>query len=82
MKFYNLKHPEQEVSFSQAVRQGLGKNQGLFFPEEIPNFADSIDQLLAAVEKFFIHVLKMISRKLSLLKLSPMLLIFRPCYNQ
>lgn len=47
MKFYNLKHPEQEVSFAQAVRQGLGKNQGLFFPKEIPNFTDSIDELLA-----------------------------------
>lgn len=47
MKFYNLKHPEQEVSFSQAVRQGLGKNQGLFFPKEIPNFANDIESLLA-----------------------------------
>lgn len=46
MKFYNLKHPEQEVSFSQAVRQGLGKNQGLFFPKTLPHF-DDIEQLLA-----------------------------------
>ncbi|MED5525457.1 MAG: threonine synthase [Pseudomonadota bacterium] len=36
MQFYNLKHPEQRVSFSQAVRQGLGKDQGLFFPESLP----------------------------------------------
>lgn len=47
MTFYNLKHPEQEVSFSQAVRQGLGKDQGLFFPKEIPNFSSSIDELLS-----------------------------------
>ncbi len=47
MKFYNLKHPEQEVSFSQAVRQGLGKNQGLFFPKQIPDFSENIEQLLA-----------------------------------
>ncbi|MDG1731355.1 MAG: threonine synthase [Thalassotalea sp.] len=47
MKFYNLKHPEQEVSFSQAVRQGLGKDQGLFFPKELPNFADDIEALLS-----------------------------------
>ncbi|KGJ89370.1 threonine synthase [Thalassotalea sp. ND16A] len=46
MKFYNLKHPEQEVSFSQAVRQGLGKNQGLFFPRQLPEF-DDIESLLA-----------------------------------
>lgn len=46
MKFYNLKHPEQEVSFSQAVRQGLGKNQGLFFPKQLPKF-DDIESLLA-----------------------------------
>ncbi len=46
MSFYNLKHPEQEVSFSQAVRQGLGKNQGLFFPKAIPDFSNSIKELL------------------------------------
>ncbi|WP_068546148.1 threonine synthase [Thalassotalea crassostreae] len=46
MKFYNLKHPEQEVSFSQAVRQGLGKDQGLFFPKELPQHKN-IEQLLA-----------------------------------
>ena len=45
MKFYNIKHPEQQVSFSQALRQGLGKDQGLFFPQEIPVLAN-IDQLL------------------------------------
>jgi threonine synthase len=46
MKFYNLKDNSEQVSFSQAVRQGLGKNQGLFFPENIPSF-DNIDELLA-----------------------------------
>ena len=45
MKFYNIKHPEQQVSFSQALRQGLGKDQGLFFPQEIPTL-ENIDQLL------------------------------------
>ncbi|MGQ7183876.1 hypothetical protein ACUODJ_06395, partial [Escherichia sp. HC-CC] len=24
------------VSFAQAVTQGLGKNQGLFFPHDLP----------------------------------------------
>jgi threonine synthase len=46
MKFYNLKHPEEEVSFAQALRQGLGKDQGLFFPKEIPAL-DNVEQLLS-----------------------------------
>jgi threonine synthase len=45
VKFYNLKHPEQEVSFAQAVKQGLGKNQGLFFPQNITPLTN-IDELL------------------------------------
>lgn len=45
MKFYNLKENDEVVSFSQAVKQGLGKNQGLFFPEQLPHF-DNIDELL------------------------------------
>jgi threonine synthase len=46
VKFYNLKENDEQVSFSGAVKQGLGKNQGLFFPTEIPKF-DNIDALLA-----------------------------------
>ncbi len=46
MKFYNLKENDERISFSGAVKQGLGKNQGLFFPEEIPQF-DNIEELLA-----------------------------------
>lgn len=46
MNLYNIKHPEQQVNFTQAVRQGLGQNQGLFFPENLPRF-DDIDALLA-----------------------------------
>ena len=46
MKFYNLKENDEQVSFSGAVKQGLGRNQGLFFPESIPSFND-IEQLLA-----------------------------------
>lgn len=46
MNLYNIKHPEEKVNFSQAVRQGLGKDQGLFFPEKLPHF-DDIDSLLA-----------------------------------
>ena len=46
MNLYNIKHPEEQVNFAQAVRQGLGKDQGLFFPEHIPHLSN-IDELLA-----------------------------------
>ncbi|MGF1764482.1 threonine synthase [Aliivibrio kagoshimensis] len=45
MKLYNIKENDEKVTFSQAVRQGLGRNQGLFFPSELPIFND-IDALL------------------------------------
>lgn len=45
MKLYSIKDHSEQVNFSQAVRQGLGKNQGLFFPESIEPIAD-IDALL------------------------------------
>lgn len=45
MNLYNIKHPEQQVNFAQAVRQGLGKDQGLFFPEIIPQLTN-INELL------------------------------------
>jgi threonine synthase len=46
VKFYNLKDESQVVSFETAVKTGLGRNQGLFFPKEIPQL-DNIDQLLS-----------------------------------
>ncbi|MFC0323117.1 threonine synthase [Gallibacterium melopsittaci] len=46
MNLYNIKHPEEQVNFAQAVRQGLGKDQGLFFPEKLPYFAN-VEELLA-----------------------------------
>ena len=46
MNLYNIKHPEEQVNFAQAVRKGLGKDQGLFFPENIPHLSN-IDELLA-----------------------------------
>lgn len=47
MKLYNLKDHSEQVSFSQAVQQGLGKGQGLFFPEQLPKFSQTeIDALL------------------------------------
>ncbi|MGV3345846.1 threonine synthase [Enterobacteriaceae bacterium LUAb1] len=47
MKLYNLKDHNEQVSFSQAVKQGLGKQQGLFFPLELPEFESvEIDMML------------------------------------
>lgn len=36
MKFYNLKDHNEQVSFTQAVKRGLGSQQGLFFPHQLP----------------------------------------------
>lgn len=48
MELYNLKDESEKVSFAQAVKQGLGRGQGLFFPREIPFFvAAEMDKLLA-----------------------------------
>ncbi|MCE2594448.1 threonine synthase [Motilimonas cestriensis] len=40
MNLYNIKENSEQVSFQQAVKQGLGKNQGLFFPDTIEPLAD------------------------------------------
>ena len=49
MKLYNLKDHNEQVSFAQAVTQGLGKNQGLFFPHDLPEFPlTDVDALSAA----------------------------------
>ncbi|CAL4319992.1 Threonine synthase [Buchnera aphidicola (Sipha maydis)] len=39
MKLYNLKDIKEQVNFSQAVKRGLGRKQGLFFPETIPRIS-------------------------------------------
>jgi threonine synthase len=40
MQFINISHPEQKVTFPQAVITGLGKGQGLFFPERLAPLDD------------------------------------------
>ncbi|PCJ49362.1 MAG: threonine synthase [Gammaproteobacteria bacterium] len=45
MKFYNLKDGTQLVDFQTAVRTGLGRDQGLFFPKKIQPL-DNIEELL------------------------------------
>ena len=36
MKLYNLKNYDEKVTFSQAIKLGLGQKQGLFFPMDLP----------------------------------------------
>lgn len=45
MQLHNLKHNEQKVSFSEAVKLGIGKDQGLFFPPQIEPLSQ-VDELL------------------------------------
>ncbi|RJG51338.1 threonine synthase [Motilimonas pumila] len=45
MNLYNIKENDEQVSFQQAVKQGLGRNQGLFFPDTITPLAN-VDELL------------------------------------
>ena len=48
MELVNLKDSSERVSFAQAVKQGIGKEQGLFFVKKIESFSDSeIDELLS-----------------------------------
>jgi threonine synthase len=40
MPYINISHPEQSVSFPEAVVTGLGKGQGLFFPQQLTALSD------------------------------------------
>ena len=40
MQLINIKHPGDRVSFRQAVLQGLGRDQGLYFPREFELLPD------------------------------------------
>jgi threonine synthase len=49
MKYYSLNHNAPNVSFQEAVIQGLATDKGLYFPETItpltPSFFDAIENL-------------------------------------
>jgi len=51
VELVNLKDSSDTASFAEAVKRGLGKNQGLYFPEHIPTLSN-IDALL---EKPFVE---------------------------
>ncbi|QJC37471.1 threonine synthase [Enterobacteriaceae endosymbiont of Donacia thalassina] len=42
MKFYNLNYRKENINFNQALKKGLGKNQGLFFPMNLPKLNNKI----------------------------------------
>ncbi|MFN4291988.1 MAG: threonine synthase [Permianibacter sp.] len=46
MKHFNLKHPDEIVSFRAAVLRSIGRDSGLFYPQALPKLHD-IDALLA-----------------------------------
>lgn len=45
MQLINIKHPDEQVTFQQAVLSGLGRDQGLFFPRSFEALPD-VDGLL------------------------------------
>lgn len=45
MQLINIKHPDERVSFKEAVLRGLGRDQGLYFPEEFIPLED-VESLL------------------------------------
>ncbi len=52
MKLHNIKDSNEQVTFAEALKRGLGKNQGLFFPNTIPVFSQS--EINALLEKDFV----------------------------
>lgn len=40
MRLINIKHPAERVSFKEAVLRGLGRDQGLYFPETLHPLPD------------------------------------------
>ncbi len=50
MQYVNISHRQQKVTFPQAVVTGLGKGQGLFFPEHL----SPLDDVQALLEMDFV----------------------------
>ena len=51
MKFANLNDPTDSVSFEQALQQGLGRNNGLYFPKHIPLLTENEVSTLAGASR-------------------------------
>ena len=61
MQYINIRHPEQKVTFPQAVVTGLGKGQGLFFPEQLRR----LDNIKGLLELDFVSRSKIILQHLT-----------------
>jgi len=48
LKLINIKHPAEQVTFRQAVLSGLGRDQGLYFPQSFEKLPDVSDLLQEA----------------------------------
>lgn len=46
MRLCNLSDPSERVSFEEALRRGLGRGRGLFYPEQLTLLSE-VDELLA-----------------------------------
>lgn len=57
MSLANLRHPEERVSFREAVTRGLGRGQGLFFYETIDPLPDPFAVLQMAPQERNVAVL-------------------------
>lgn len=53
MNLYNLKLKNESISFFQAIKKGLGTNQGLYFPNILPQL--NIDKIRKILKKNFIE---------------------------
>jgi len=60
MQFININHPEQKVTFPEAVVTGLGKGQGLFFPERL----EPLQDVRALLEMDFVERSQIVLRHL------------------
>ena len=58
MKLYNLKDETQVVDFETAVKTGLGRNQGLFFPKRITPLNNINELLKLSVHERNFQILK------------------------
>ncbi len=47
MRASNLSDPSEQVSFATAIRKGLGRDRGLYFPDAIPKLQDVRGLLVA-----------------------------------
>ena len=52
MELVNLKDASEQVTFAESVKKGLGKNQGLFFPKQLPKFDDIESTLINNLSNF------------------------------